>query len=449
MILKLGKHYCKNMSQAEKQSSKLSWNTNEAAKNNKKSKQKKQCSLKWLPNQITFQNQEFIKKQSHRPAGNLLNFSLLLMLCCFTFETAAQKTVLDTYYYVGCFTARTDLLKESVYAKTPLTCIEICQHQNYSYAILYGEQCFCSYETHESERQDDILCNTRCIANKEQFCGGVGMHSYYSTSREQQPAVNHLAIANATENSLLIIWQSYLPGRVFIAGGAEAPQPIDAPKILHFLIRLNKLHSYSAMPFYAAPEFIVQSSETRFEITDLHPATEYNITVLAICEQLPNDVCGSGVVRGTTLIGQPSPEPPQPKIISQKDNKIEIEIPPLRNDNGPLTKLLIIVERVDDSLSQPFDTSLLSDWKKAQEDGLPYYIAAELDYDRPEDNRTRRFIVGDGKRYGRFVNMPLNANAVGSGENVKEEMAAHFHVSLGIVSKLNFLCVLRQSAVIN
>src|SRR5690625_4961999 len=128
MVLELSKHYCENMSQAEKRLSKLSWNTNEAAN----TKKKQQCKLKSLPTEQEFKNVKLLK-QSHRPYGSLLYvLTIILIILCNSFEINCQKTVLDTYYYVGCFTARTDLLKESVYAKTPLTCIEICQRQNYS-----------------------------------------------------------------------------------------------------------------------------------------------------------------------------------------------------------------------------------------------------------------------------------------------------------------------------
>jgi len=121
-------------------------------------------------------------------------------------------------------------------------------------------------------------------------------------------------------------------------------------------------------------------------------------------------------------VGQPSPAPAQPKILSRTDRTVTIELSPIRNDNGPLSKLLIIVEYVDNALSQPFDSQLLGSWQQAQQDGVPYYIAAELEYDRPEDNRTRHFVVGDGKRYGRFSNKPL------------DQPNAHVHISLGVVS---------------
>jgi len=59
------------------------------------------------------------------------------------------------YLYVGCYTARTDLLKESVYAKMPQTCIEICEHQGHIYAVLAAEKCFCANQLEPQEKQDE------------------------------------------------------------------------------------------------------------------------------------------------------------------------------------------------------------------------------------------------------------------------------------------------------
>lgn len=117
-------------------------------------------------------------------------------------------------------------------------------------------------------------------------------------------------------------------------------------------------------------------------------------------------------------MGLPSPAPAQPKILNRTDRTVTVELSPIRNDNGPVSQLLVIVEYVDNALIQPFDAQHLGSWQ----DGVPYYIAAELDYDRPEDNRTRSFVVGDGKRYGRYHNAPLN------------QPNAHVHISLGVVS---------------
>ncbi|TMW48687.1 hypothetical protein DOY81_006230 [Sarcophaga bullata] len=363
----------------------------------------------------------------HRPKFGIEKvFFLILVLLQVNRHTfcEGQESLLikdSSYYYVGCFSVRTEVLTESVYAKMPQTCVEICELKNYTYAVLSAEKCFCAYDVVPDDRQDEKLCNTPCVAIKSEYCGGVGVHSYYTFATDASP--KDLQLQNATENSLSISWKPYEPLKVFMAG-AEAP-PVY--KITNYLIQIQRLHTYSSRAYFAQPEFVIQGTENKLELTDLLPATEYNITVRSICESPAGGTenCGSASVVGNTLVGEPSPPPPQPRILQTSDKTISIEIKPVKNDNGPVSKVLVIVERVDDSLSQVFDESLLGSWKKADEDGLAYYIAAELDYDRIGDNKTRKFVVGDGKRYGRYTNPPLNMKN------------ADFHISLGVVSTLN------------
>lgn len=337
------------------------------------------------------------------------------------------------YYYVGCFTARTDLLKESVYAKTPQTCIEICEHLEHRYAVLASEKCFCANELEEHQRQDEILCHTRCIANKAQYCGGVGVHSYYSTTLLRQPGPHHLRVANKTANSLNLVWDAYETSKLLLAGGVPSPQ---TQQIRSFLIKCQVIKTYSTLPTFQQPEFIVQGTQTSFELTDLQPATLYNISVRAFCvteqqQQEEQNDCGHAHIMDSTEIGLPSPAPGQPKILTRTKQTITIEVAPVHNNNGPVSQLLIIVEKVDNSLSQPFDEQLLGSFQQSQQNGVPYYIAAELDYDRPEDNRTRHFVVGDDKRYGRYRNVPLESP---EGDDNQE---VHVHISLGVVSITN------------
>ncbi|KAH8359526.1 hypothetical protein KR093_007358, partial [Drosophila rubida] len=376
----------------------------------------------------------------HQASVRIAAMALLLSFSCVSTEQLELVEKEPVYFYVGCYTARTDLLKESVYAKMPQTCIEICEHQDHRYAVLAAEKCFCANQLEAHEKQDDQLCNSRCLANKAQYCGGVGVHSYYSTTLLRQPAPHHLRVVNSTENSLSLAWDAYESSKLLQAGGAEAslvPQQTQQ-QIRNFRIKCKVLETYSTLPPFQQPEFIVQSSETGFELTDLQPATLYNISVLAFCgtaREQDERECGHATLVARTEVGVPSPAPMQPKILTRTSNSITVELSPVHNNNGPVSKLLIIVEFVDDSLSQPFETQLLGSWQEAQQYGVPYYIAAELDYDRPEDNRTRPFVIGDGKRYGRYRNVPLQqvANTV---DGDTKEREPHVHISLGVVSTL-------------
>jgi len=241
-------------------------------------------------------------RSGHRPISNWLS-SCLVAMCLALPGGAPAPQESPAYYYVGCYTARTDLLHESVYSKTPQTCIEICEHQGHLYAVLASEKCFCANILEPQEQQDEQLCNTRCLANKAQYCGGVGVHSYYSTTLTKQPAPHHLRISNKTENSLTLNWDAYEARKFLLAGGAEAVLPNQL--LDNFLIRAEVLRTYSSLPAFPQPEFMVQKTETQFELTDLHPATLYNISVRAICQdpQAGQSECGQASIEANTQVG--------------------------------------------------------------------------------------------------------------------------------------------------
>lgn len=82
---------------------------------------------------------------------------------------------------------------------------------------------------------------------------------------------------------------------------------------------------------------------------------------------------------GETVVGAPDPPPPSPNILTASEKTITIEIPSLVNNNGPITAIHIVVIFVDTEIFQNFDKNLLKDYKHASEDGLNYYITAELE----------------------------------------------------------------------
>lgn len=358
----------------------------------------------------------------HRPKFGI-GMLVFLFFCWPLLPSVAQGIQDTSYYYLGCYTARLDLSQEQLFSKVPQVCVEICEVKEYSFAALSVDKCYCTHTLEVEDKQDDLLCSTRCIASKSEYCGGAGVHSYYSTEVARSAAAKELKITNATENSLTISWLPLNPVRHFISGAESIPMI----RITNYMIKTERLHSYSTHPFFPQPEFIVQGNETKFEITDLHPATTYKIYVQSLCESNTQGAskCGTAEVEGTTQIGVPSPMPPSPKVLQTTDKTITVQIKPVKNNNGPVSKVLVIVERVDDLITQPFDSELLGSWKQAEESGLPYYIAAELDYDR--DNKSRKFVVGDGKRYGRYTNPPL--------DNTNSDL----HISLGVVSYFMFI----------
>lgn len=106
-----------------------------------------------------------------------------------------------------------------------------------------------------------------------------------------------------------------------------------------------------------------------------------------------------------------------------------IQIPPSINNNGPINFYRIIVQFVD-GLIQNFDEHLLKDYRESQENGLSYYIAAEIKYKDEPIN----FTVGDGQMYQGYNNVPLPSNS-------------HAHISIGVVSTLDGITKYRYTAI--
>lgn len=67
-----------------------------------------------------------------------------------------------------------------------------------------------------------------------------------------------------------------------------------------------------------------------------------------------------------------------PNVLYSNEKTLTIEIPPLTNENGPVSWIRVVVIFVDSELSQKFDESLLKGYAEALEDGTSYYITAQL-----------------------------------------------------------------------
>ena len=70
----------------------------------------------------------------------------------------------------------------------------------------------------------------------------------------------------------------------------------------------------------------------------------------------------------------------------------------------------------------------MKNYREAFEDGLQYYIAAELDLQDKAEN----FTVGDSRSYGNYYNAPITTNR-------------HVHIAVGVVSRLNNIVKVRYS----
>lgn len=115
-----------------------------------------------------------------------------------------------------------------------------------------------------------------------------------------------------------------------------------------------------------------------YELLNLSPASIYNISITSFSSDFGEG--GSAWITAETDISVPDPPPPTPTILNNNEKTVTIEIPSnIVNNNGPINAIRVVVVIVDSELLQQFDEHLLKDYKHASEDGLNYYITAELE----------------------------------------------------------------------
>lgn len=102
----------------------------------------------------------------------------------------------------------------------------------------------------------------------------------------------------------------------------------------------------------------------------------YNFTIRSNSQYYGDG--GVSWIIGELDIGIPEPKPTPPIILSSNEKTMTIEIPPLINNHGPISAVQVVVMISDTEISQKFDVNLLGDYKKASDDGLNYYVTAEL-----------------------------------------------------------------------
>lgn len=272
-------------------------------------------------------------------------------------------------------------------------CLNSCLRELYRYGgMKNGSMCYCgsSYGS-EGAGECPIMC-----ADKP--CGGNDSVSVYATGHVTPGPPKNITVYHVKDTAIGIKWV-----------------PPDAPNglITNYTINAQYIETYATSSLVQTPMFTYPGDTTKAKLLGLHPATQYNISVT------PYNKFGPG--RSTflliwTQIGEPT-TPEVPQVLRKEQGRIIVRLKPVVNDNGPVTAYRVVVSSDGGSF---FEHSQLKSWSEAQNNSDPYYIAAEL---KPE-NLTENFVVGDGRRYGKYFNAPLQSSR-------------DYHVSLGIVSSLH------------
>lgn len=231
------------------------------------------------------------------------------------------------------------------------------------YGVSDGNACLCTNTIKDVELSQDE-CDRPCTENPEQFCGGSYAQSYYDTDVRVAGPPRNLVILSHTNTSIFLRWLE--------------PEQQQPDSLTRYKIRANIIKKYGSNSMLQLPQWMVEKAgaNAQIELVNLNPGSTYNLSVISYSEVFGDG--GVASIIAETDIGIPDPEPPEPKTIKREGRTLTIEIPPLINNNGPVSAVHVVVIFVDSELSQQFDESLLKGFKLAVEDGTNYYIAAEL-----------------------------------------------------------------------
>jgi hypothetical protein len=251
---------------------------------------------------------------------------------------------------------------------------------------LNSEICSCENILKESKEAEE-KCAKKCPDGEQMLsCGGDETENIYETGSNSPGPVRNLKIQETTDDRITIEFDS--PER----NGTE----LSGYEIKAFVIK-----TYSNNPWHNQT-WNVEATQNKFDLSNLLSSTKYNISVKAKNVDLEG---GEKNIEATTRLKVPDPNPEAPKIISLSERTAKIEIKSYKNNNGPVSKIVIVVSLVEsDFVKSEFDTNLLTNYQKAMEDGLNFWITGEID---PFQEEKRSFTIGDGLNYGKYFNAPL------------------------------------------
>lgn len=178
------------------------------------------------------------------------------------------------------------------------------------------------------------------------------------------------------------------------------PPNIPNGNVAFYTIRavVEETHSSNILPPIESQ--IQGGASNTTTLKGLQPGTKYNVSVTASNTQGSSD---PAYITEWTLIGPPD-KPAVPKILERGDSTITVALTEGHSEYGPISAYQVVV--VQAGTIPPVDShEEYLNYESATQQGLNYYVTAQFE---PVDfHRYKRFVVGDGKKFGSYYNVPL------------------------------------------
>ncbi|XP_066158022.1 putative inactive tyrosine-protein kinase Wsck [Euwallacea fornicatus] len=318
---------------------------------------------------------------------------LLLLIAIFCCRTDG----LDSNF-LGCFSSIPQIRSVNLsQVHREEDCAIQCLKSYYRYFNFYDGSCICSNFLGE-QITSNVTCDSHCYKQSSNACKDMLLMNVFATGNLVPGPPRDIRITKLTNESCRLIWK----------------EPESYVNINGYVISAVILKTFSSYPPNVL-EWQFGNNTFQAELPDLLPATKYNLSVYALSDY------GYGVKQYqliVTKLAEPEYLPPQPVILKNDGDKIEVKLSPVMNNNGPISFYRIVVVKSDDR--QGFEANNVLPYDEAQKNGISYYVAAEI---TPQDIK-KNFIVGDGKRYGRFYNARLDPDV-------------NYQILVGLVSEFN------------